>query len=93
MDLEPSILIKYTDFSLFVALFGPFLTPADPSNAPEKGQKIKTMKKTTGVTILMTKLTTLPIFTFRIACLEAWEFFDPFLTPGSPWGPQKWIKK
>ena len=61
MDSGLLILTKHTDFSLFGALFGSFLTTADPLNAPEKGQKIKTMKKTTGVTILMTKLTTLPI--------------------------------
>ena len=87
MDRGLLILTKHTDFSLFGALFGPFLTPADPSNAPEKGQKIKTVKKTTGVTILMTKLTTLPIFTLRIACLEAWEFFDPFWPPAAPGVP------
>ena len=45
MDCGLLILTKYTNFSLFGALFGPFLTTADPLNAPEKGQKIKTMKK------------------------------------------------
>ena len=75
---------------LILAFLGPCLAhfwPRWPLKCPWKGEKIKTMKKTTGVTILMTKLTALPIFTLRIACLEAWEFFDPFWPLAAPGVP------
>ena len=76
---------------------GGILTFLPPSRPKTQSESLKTYSEarqmcpntssSTEVTILMTKLTTVPIFTVRIACLEAWEFFDPFWPPAAPGVP------
>ena len=71
-----------------------FLPPSRPKTQSESlktypsARQIRPNKSSsTGVVILMTKLTKIPISASRIACLEAWEFFDPFWPPAAPGVP------